>query len=153
MSIDVLPDEILIDIFLYLRETDILSCRFVCRKWIQVATDTSLIYYFRQRNIPLTERIVLACEQNNIFSFTIGVTVYCAFDINTIKRPSGTHDLWVKCMIAAAKGGSIQILRRVLSYGPTYGFKEAIEMAVKYNHLECAKLIHSEDNTNTKIDN
>ena len=143
------PDEMLINIFLKLGEADILQCRMVCKRWSEVAKDKYLIYYFRHQDIPLVRSIIDSCEKGNILSFNIGVTVYCAYDVRSVIRDSsdiegGAHDLWAKCMIAAAKGGTLPILRKILNYGPTYGFDEAINMCVIHNHPECAKIIERE---------
>ena len=141
------PNEMLIGIFLDVDETDILRCRLVCKKWSEIARDRYLIYYFRCKDIPLTQSLLESCEKNNVLSFSIGVNVYCAFDVNSPKkfsRAGDTHDLWVKCMVAAAKGGSMDVLRKVLSYGPTTVFDEAIILARRYGHDKCASLILEE---------
>ena len=134
----------LINIFLGLCETDIVSCRLVCRRWFVVASDKTLVYYSRRQDLPLAQLIIESCEQNNIISFTKSVAAYCAFDNILTARTVSSHDLWVKCMIAAAKGGSLQILKKIFGYGPSYGFADAIRIAVEHGHENCAALLRKE---------
>lgn len=142
---DFLPDEILIHIFCYISEVHLCDCKLVCRKWNTVANDHRLIYYFREKHAPLPKKLIKSCEYGDIISFNIGVSVYCTFNLPTIYGlGAGTHDLWVRCMIAAAKGGHLPILKKILRYGPTYGFREAKEIARSNGHIHCVEILEME---------
>ena len=148
-----LPDEIWLYVFLDIPESMLPKCGVVCKLWNRLVGDHTLIYYFREKNVPLTEKMIKSCERGSLFSFLISVKDYCGmpdiklsfFDnFDSHGAGTGTHDLWVRCMIAASSGGHVSILKKILGYGPSYGFKKAKEVAQLNGHWGCVEILEDE---------
>jgi hypothetical protein len=146
MSEECLPDEVLIYIFSGIGENALGACKLVCHRWYEIASDQHLIYYFQAKDPHISRIMIDSCERGNPISFQISVDNYvCVPEFGRLMRRYGeTHDLWVKCMIASSRGGHPQILNKVLSYGPTYGFSEAIAQAKIHGHTRCVEILERE---------
>lgn len=135
----VLPEEILLNIFGYLKEIDRMKIVSTCKRWNRVIGDKSL-YHIPDKNI--LGFIVECCEENLVMSLTRAIHI-AENDYTSWEGPISLT--WGTALIAAAGKGNIPIATKMISAGGTsIGIKQAISAAIINGHLKMVKFLIGE---------
>lgn len=139
-----LPDELLIEIFSCLLETDLVYCMGACKDWYRVTNDLSLLYIENifSKTLSFETLLINCCQHNHILSFDKALQ-----KLNNIFPQINYHNLWTKCINAACKEGHFALFKRLHNFA-IYNSEELIKLA---KDKRIVKFLCSDKETSSKI--
>ena len=133
-----LPDEIWLYIFSFLPESDLILVRRVCTDWYVIGHDRSLLYYKGHFPISVGEMILNCCRYNHVLSFD--KLIDCIGRMNPCPAID-FHSLWGQCSQLVCCYGYKSLLRKLMTFGPTYNPRRLIRIALAEGHLDIVQML------------
>ncbi len=136
-----LCEELILYIFLFLPEMDLIYIRGVCKYWNRLAKDQTLLYAKQELNKGQhpSNVFVGCCQNNSILSFEWMIDFIME---NVITLQILIKNLWCVGFVQAAKNNNIYILRRLISFGVNEYYNDALLLSCQ--HLQVIEILLKE---------
>lgn len=146
---NLLPDELLLEIFWYLDEKSIFLCRCVCRKFNNILHDRTIHVFNDHLNFDQTkleEIFINSCKNGSILGLN-----FISQQLKVIHPNVNYHGLWERGLIIAVDNEKENIIPMISRFGVVENQINALELAMKKGYTACVKALLKEFNYSERV--